>query len=58
LHSEAWADLYLSSTDIEEAVADGKIELASGNLEDVAAVFDLFDRFEPSRNYKIPPLEY
>jgi alkyl sulfatase BDS1-like metallo-beta-lactamase superfamily hydrolase len=58
LQSEAWAVLYLSSTDIEEAVAGGKIELASGNLENVAAVFDLFDRFEPTRNYKIPPLEY
>jgi hypothetical protein len=28
-----------------------------GGLKAVAGVFDLFDRFVPARNYKIPPLE-
>jgi alkyl sulfatase BDS1-like metallo-beta-lactamase superfamily hydrolase len=57
LDSEAWADLYLSSVDLEEAVSSGKVRLAKGGADEVAGVFELFDKFQPSRNYKIPPLE-
>jgi alkyl sulfatase BDS1-like metallo-beta-lactamase superfamily hydrolase len=57
LDSEAWADLYLSSVDLEEAVSSGKVRLAKGGADEVAGVFELFDKFQPGRNYKIPPLE-
>jgi len=57
LDSKTWAALYLSSTDLRKAVADGKAKLAKGDQEQVAGVLDLFDKFVPTRNYKIPPLE-
>jgi alkyl sulfatase BDS1-like metallo-beta-lactamase superfamily hydrolase len=57
LDSESWSALYLSSTDLEKAVAEGKVNLAKGDPEEVAGVFNLFDKFVPTRNYKIPLLE-
>jgi alkyl sulfatase BDS1-like metallo-beta-lactamase superfamily hydrolase len=57
LDSESWAALYLSATDLEKAIAAGKAKLAKGDQKDVAGVFDLFDKFVPTRNYKVPPLE-
>ena len=57
LDSETWAALYLSSTDVEKALTDGKIKLSTGDPEEAAAVFDLFDKFVPAKNYKIPPFE-
>ncbi len=57
LDSESWAALYLSSLDLEQAVSSGQIRLTKGGPKEVAGVFDLFDKFVPARNYKIPPLE-
>ena len=57
LDSEAWATLYLSSTDLEKAVATGEVKLANGDQSAVGSILDLFDKFAPTRNYKIPPLE-
>lgn len=47
--------LYLEPT--TEKVAEGKVKLTKGTPEEVAAVFDLFDKFVPGKNYKIPPLK-
>jgi hypothetical protein len=57
LDAEAWAALYLSAIELPQAVNEGMVELEKGEVDEVAAVFDLFDRFVPARNYKIPPLE-
>jgi alkyl sulfatase BDS1-like metallo-beta-lactamase superfamily hydrolase len=57
LDSETWATLYLSSTDMGKALAAGKAKLVQGDQEKIAGVLDLFDKFAPTRNYKIPPLE-
>ena len=57
LDSESWAVLYLSSVDLRQAVSPGTARLAKGDSKDVAGVFELFDKFVPSRNFKIPPLE-
>jgi alkyl sulfatase BDS1-like metallo-beta-lactamase superfamily hydrolase len=57
LDSESWATLYLSSADLGKAIAEGKVKLTKGTPQDVTAVFDLFDKFVPAKNYKIPPLE-
>ena len=47
----------MNSTDLGKAIAEGKVKLTKGAPEEVAAVFDLFDKFGPGKNYKIPPLE-
>ena len=40
-----------------QGVNEGMDELEQGEVDEVAAVSDLFDRFVPARNDKIPPLE-
>jgi len=57
LDSGSWAALYLSATDLKMAVAEGKVKLAKGDQSDVGRLFDLFDKFVPTRNDKVPPLE-
>jgi alkyl sulfatase BDS1-like metallo-beta-lactamase superfamily hydrolase len=57
LDSESWAKLYLSSVDMGEAIAAGSVKLTKGTPEEVAELFDLFDKFVPEKNYSIPPLE-
>jgi len=57
LDSESWAALYLSSTDLAKSLTTGKAELTKGDETEAAALFDLFDKFVPTRNYRIPPLE-
>ncbi len=57
LDSETWAALYLNAIDLKEAIASGKITLAKGDLQETLDAFALFDKFQPSKNYKIPPLE-
>ncbi len=57
LDSKTWADLYLSSIHLDKAIGSGKVKVARGDSKEVAAVFELFDKFVPTKNYKIPPLE-
>ncbi len=57
LDSKTWADLYLSSVDLNKAIASGKAKVTQGGPKEIAAVFDLFDKFAPTKNFKIPPLE-
>ena len=48
---------HLSSVDMGEAIAAGSVKLTKGTPEEVAELFDLFDKFVPEKNYSIPPLE-
>jgi hypothetical protein len=57
LDFESWAALYSGSTDLERLVTDEKVRLTKGGQKELAGVFDLFDKLDPKRNYKIPPLE-
>jgi alkyl sulfatase BDS1-like metallo-beta-lactamase superfamily hydrolase len=57
LDSKTWAALYLSSIDLEKAAAAGKAKVTKGDPKEVAGVLNLFDKFAPTKNYKIPPLE-
>ena len=56
MDSETWVGLYLSTVSLEEAVDSGQVKL-TGNLKQVAAIFDMFDKFKPAKNYKVPPIE-
>ncbi len=57
LDSQTWAALYLSAADLEEAIASGEVELAKGDAQGTIDAFAMFDKFQPARNYTIPPLE-
>ena len=56
LDSETWANLYLSAISLGEAIVNGKVELA-GDAEAAQQLFAVFDRFEPTKNYRVPPVE-
>ena len=56
MDSETWVGLYLSAFSLEEAVDSGQVKL-TGNIKQVAAIFDMFDKFKPAKNYKVPPIE-
>jgi hypothetical protein len=34
-----------------------RIETGTGSLEDLKAMMDLFDKFDPSKNYTMPVME-
>ncbi len=57
LDSATWAGMYLSQIDVEQGLKDGKLRLQKGDRQKLAALWALFDKFQPGKNYKIPPLE-
>lgn len=57
LDSKTWAALYLNTIDLDEAIATGKVKSAKGTAKEVVEVYNLFDKYVPETNYKVPPLE-
>jgi len=57
IDSKTWADLYLNTTTLEDAAKSGGVKMTKGSMDDLKAVMDLFDKFDPSKNYTIPVLE-
>ena len=55
LDGETFAKLYLNTTDLAAAVADGKASIEKGDQKEIAAMLDLFDKFSPAANVTIPP---
>ena len=41
-------------TTLKGAAQSGGLQLPRGTLEDLKAVMDLFDKFDPAKNYTIP----
>jgi len=56
MDSETWVEVYLSSVSLEEAIKLGKVKV-NGNTKELITIFDMFDKFKPTKNYKVPPLE-
>ena len=56
LDSETWAGLYLSAVSLNEAIDSEKVRL-TGDRSEVTKIFDMFDKFNPTKNYMVPPLE-
>ena len=56
LDSETWAGLYLSSATLGEVISNGKVKV-EGKQKEVEMIFDMFDKFKPTMNYVVPPLE-
>jgi len=51
-----WAQIYLNSTPLAEAIASGKVKV-EGDQKELAVIFDMFDKFDSTKNYLVPPLE-
>ncbi len=56
MNSETWASLYLSAENLGDAIDSGAVQL-TGDKQEVVEIFDMFDRFRPTQNYMVPPIE-
>jgi len=56
MNSETWSALYLSTLDLTEAIEAGRVQIDIGDPVEVTRAFAVFDRFDPTRNHKIPPM--
>ena len=56
MDSEIWPELYLNAMTLQDAIDSGKVKL-TGDESEVIELFEMFDKFQPTKNYKIPPLE-
>jgi alkyl sulfatase BDS1-like metallo-beta-lactamase superfamily hydrolase len=56
LDSETWVGLYLNAVSLEDAIDVGKVNL-TGTQNGVIDLLDMFDKFKPTTNDTIPPLE-
>lgn len=52
--AKTWAAMYLNAVTLDEAAKSGGVKMAKGSLEDLKAVMDLFDKFDPAKNYTVP----
>ena len=57
IDSKTWAALYLNATTLEDAAKSGGVKMTKGSMEELKTVMDLFDKFDPSKNYTIPEME-
>ena len=56
MDSETWAELYLSTVSLGDAVDSGKVK-PKGDKGEMAEIFDMLDKFQPTKNYMVPPIE-
>lgn len=54
LSPETWAEIYLSSVSMADAIASGAVTLDTGSATELAEVFAAFDIFDPARNITVP----
>lgn len=57
IDTNTWAALYLNATTVEEAAKSGGLKITKGSLDDLKVVMDLFDKFNPYKNFTIPVME-
>ena len=56
LDSGTWAELYINAITLSDAINNSKVEV-KGSKKEVEVLFDMFDKFKPTKNYMIPPME-
>lgn len=54
MDGDSWARLYLNQSDLRSLVSAGEARITVGDLESAETLLDLFDVFEPTRNYTVP----
>ena len=56
LDGKTWASVYLGTADMAEEIRSKKVKVTKGDEAELAALFNLFDKFNPASNFRIPPL--
>jgi len=57
LDGKTWASIYLGTSDIKEEIDSKHVKITKGEKEDIVSIFSIFDKFDPTENYKVPPLK-
>lgn len=57
LDGKTWALVYLGNADIAKEIQSKKVKVTKGDKAELAALFNIFDKFDPAKNFKVPPLE-
>jgi len=47
----------LGTSDIKEEIDSKHVKITKGEKEDIVSIFSIFDKFDPTENYKVPPLK-
>jgi alkyl sulfatase BDS1-like metallo-beta-lactamase superfamily hydrolase len=55
LTGQAWARLYLSQASVQDVAEAGELHVAKGTVEEVAALFEMFDRYSPEKAVLVAP---
>ncbi len=56
LDGKTWASVYLGDADMAEEIQSQKVEVTKGDQAELVALFELFDKFSPASNFRIPLL--
>ena len=57
LDGKTWASIYLGNSDITKEIQSKKVKVTKGDKAELVALFNIFDKFDPAKNFKVPPLE-
>jgi alkyl sulfatase BDS1-like metallo-beta-lactamase superfamily hydrolase len=57
MSESSWASLYLNASTLDGETKSGGVRLTKGSMEDLSTVMDLFDKFDPSRNFTVPLMD-
>ncbi len=57
LDGKTWASVYLGDADIAKEIQSKTVKVTKGDKAEVVSLFDIFDKFDPAKNFKVPPLE-
>jgi len=57
LDGKTWASVYLGNADIAKEIQSKKVKVTKGDKAELAALFNIFDKLDPAKNFKVPPLE-
>jgi|GEM_PF-2304104 len=56
MDSKTWASIYLGETDISKELKSDNIKLTKGDEIELVSIFNMFDKFDSSKNFKVTPI--
>jgi len=56
LDGKIWASVYLGDADMAEKIKSEKVKVTKGDKAELAALFNIFDKSNPTSNFRVPPL--
>ncbi len=57
MDAETWASIYLGETDISKELQSEHVKLTKGDEIELVSIFNMFDKFDSSKNFKVQPIK-